>query len=122
MTIDYENFKNRLENEKQLLEKELEKVGHKNPDIQSDWEADSPEDRDVSPADENTLADAAEEYGDNIAIVSTLEKRYNSVKQSLSDIENGKYGLCEICGQEIESDRLEANPSARTCKEHLNVS
>ena len=119
MTIDYEHFKAKLETEKSLLEKELENVGHKNPDDQSDWEADSPEDRDVSLADENTVADASEEYGDNIAVLSALEKRYKDIKQSLSDIEGGKYGLCEACGKEIESDRLEANPSARTCKLHM---
>lgn len=119
MTIDHTHFKAKLEEEKALLEKELETVGHQNPDVKNDWEADSSESRDVSHADENTMADAVEEYGANIAVLSALEKRYNAIKQSLSDIESGKYGLCDVCGQEIESDRLEANPSARTCKIHM---
>ncbi|MBI2086800.1 MAG: TraR/DksA C4-type zinc finger protein [Candidatus Zambryskibacteria bacterium] len=56
-----------------------------------------------------------------MAIVNTLETRYNDIKSGLDKIEHGTYGLCQICGKEIETDRLEANPSARTCIEHMNV-
>src|SRR3989344_1146353 len=121
MAIDYEHFKLKLETEKKLLEKELEKVGRRNPDNLGDWEA-TPglEDRDVSQADENTVADSIEEYEDNGAIVKILEDRYNDIKSGLDKIKHGTYGLCQICGKEIESDRLEANPSSRTCKEHMN--
>lgn len=121
MTIDYEYFKNKLESEKALLEEELEKVGRRNPDNPSDWEA-TPAlaDKDVSAADENTVADSIEEYEDNAAIVSTLEKRYNDIKSGLDKIKHGVYGTCQICGIEIEFDRLDANPSARTCKEHID--
>lgn len=103
------------------MEKELEKVGRRNPDNLGDWEA-TPglEDRDVSQADENTVADSIEEYEDNVAIVKTLEDRYNDIKSGLDKIKHGAYGLCQVCNKEIETDRLEANPSARTCKEHMN--
>lgn len=120
MTIDFEHFKDKLEKEKELVEKELEKVGRVNPDNPSDWEATPPTDRDISQADENTVADAIEGYEDNVAIVKTLEKRYNDIKSGLDKIKHGVYGTCQICGKEIESDRLEANPSARTCKEHMD--
>lgn len=119
MTIDYEHFKAKLEAEKKLLEKELEKVARVNPDNPSDWEATPPVDRDTSQADENTVADAIEGYEGNVAIVKTLEARYNDVKSGLDKIKHGVYGLCQVCQKEIETDRLEANPSARTCKEHM---
>ena len=119
MAIDYEYFKKKLEAEKKLVEKELEKVGRRNPDNPSDWEAE-PTLRDSSQADENTVADAIEELDDNSAIVNTLEKRYNDIRSGLDKIKHGTYGLCQICGKEIEKDRLEANPSARTCKEHMD--
>lgn len=119
MTIDYEHFKNRLENEKQLLESELVKVGRVNPDNPSDWEATPPIDRDNSQADENTVADGVEGYDDNLAIVKTLETRYNDIKSGLDKIKHGVYGICQVCQKEIETERLEANPSARTCKEHM---
>lgn len=118
--IDYEHFKARLEQEQKLLEQEMAKIGRKNPDRKGDWEAVPPADRDQSTADENTVADAIEEYEDNAAIMTTLETRYNDIKSGLDKIKHGTYGVCQICGKEIESDRLEANPSARTCKEHVN--
>lgn len=119
MTIDLEHFKGRLEKEMKLLEQEMEKIGRKNPDKKGDWEA-TPTDRDASGADDNLVADAIEEYEDNAAIMNTLETRYNDLKSALDKIKHGVYGTCQICGKEIENDRLEANPSARTCKEHID--
>ena len=121
MTIDYEHFKEKLLAEKKELEAELVKVGRINPDNPSDWEATPPVDRDTSQADENTVADSIEEYEDNTAIVSTLEKRYNDIRSGLDKLEHKVYGLCQICNKEIELERLEANPSARTCKEHVDA-
>lgn len=118
--IDYDHFKKKLEEEKKTLEKELEQVGRKNPDNPSDWEA-VPGTRDISQADENTVADAIESYEDNNAIVNTLETRYKDIKSGLDKIAKGVYGTCQVCGKEIEIDRLEANPAARTCKEHMPV-
>lgn len=118
MTIDYKHFKNKLEQEKKLLAKELENVGRRNPDNPSDWEA-TPTDRDSSQADENTVADTVEDYEENIAIVNTLETRYNDLRIALEKIKNGTYGLCENCNEEISLERLEANPSARTCLKHM---
>ncbi|HEY4528257.1 MAG TPA: TraR/DksA C4-type zinc finger protein [Candidatus Paceibacterota bacterium] len=121
MPANYEHFRERLEEEEELIEKEMEKVGRRNPDQPGDWEPIPPADREVSSADENLAADAIEGYEDNTAILSTLETRYNDIKSSLDKIKHGTYGLCQVCGKEIEEDRLEANPSARTCKEHIDA-
>jgi len=118
MAIDYEHFKKKLEAEKKLLEEELGKVGRRNPDNLSDWEA-TPIDRDASQADENTVADSIEGYEDNVAIVNTLETRYQDLKSALDKLKHGTYGLCQVCGEEIDAERLEANPSARKCREHM---
>ena len=118
MAIDYEHFKKKLETEKKLLEEELEKVGRKNPDNLSDWEA-TPADKDTSQADENTVADSIEDYEDNVAIVNTLEARYQDLKRALENIKNNTYGLCQVCGEEIDTERLEANPGAPTCRKHM---
>lgn len=37
------------------------------------------------------------------------------IRQSLEDIENGEYGICEDCGMEIAIERLKARPIARRC-------
>ena len=37
------------------------------------------------------------------------------IERSLQDIEDGKYGLCEQCEEEISLKRLKARPTARFC-------
>ena len=37
------------------------------------------------------------------------------IRQSLDNIENGAYGLCEMCGEEISIARLKARPVAMHC-------
>jgi sigma-B regulation protein RsbU (phosphoserine phosphatase) len=41
------------------------------------------------------------------------------VDAALARIDNGSYGLCETCHDPIEADRLENNPLARFCLDHL---
>jgi RNA polymerase-binding transcription factor DksA len=60
-----------------------------------------------------------EEYEENTAVLKNLEIKYNEIKKTLQKIEDGKYGVCEVCGKLIEEDRLEANQAAKTCKEHM---
>ena len=37
------------------------------------------------------------------------------ILNSLEDLENGEYGICEDCGREIALERLKARPIARHC-------
>ena len=37
------------------------------------------------------------------------------IERSLQDIEEGVYGLCEQCGEDISLKRLNARPTARYC-------
>ncbi len=39
------------------------------------------------------------------------------IERSLQDIENGNYGLCEHCEENISVKRLKARPTARYCIE-----
>ncbi len=117
--INTTHFKTLLEEEKKKLEEELSSVGRINPSNPNDWEA-VPEDMNTMRADKNEAADAVEEYEINSAVEAELEKRLTNIKDALVRIENDKYGICLIGGEEIEEDRLNANPSARTCKAHIN--
>ncbi|MGG1688013.1 TraR/DksA C4-type zinc finger protein [Pseudalkalibacillus sp. NRS-1564] len=38
--------------------------------------------------------------------------------KALERIGNGKYGICEVCGNDISTERLAALPTASTCVEH----
>ena len=40
------------------------------------------------------------------------------VENALSRLESGTYGECEVCGKQIEEQRLEALPYATLCMEH----
>lgn len=119
MTVDVEYFKKKLINEKSKIEDELGRVAVKDPGNPSNWEP-APPVRDTSSADENTTADSIEDYEENNAITNSLEARLKDILSGLDKIEKGNYGTCQICNKEIEADRLEANPAARTCKEHIN--
>jgi DnaK suppressor protein len=118
MPINTDKFKKILEEEKNTLETELSKVARQDPDNLSDWEP-LPVDRDVSQADDNTVADSVEQYEDNSAITNTLVARYKDVRSGLDKIEKGVFGTCQVCKKEIDEERLNANPAARFCREHM---
>lgn len=115
---DTAKYKSLLEEEKQRLEAELQTVGRRNPSNPADWEP-VPQ-ATGQEADRNDAADLIEGYEDNTAILKDLEIRYNEVLESLGRIEKGTYGVCAVSGEEIEEDRLTADPAAKTCKAHLN--
>ncbi len=105
MKLDLNHFKDLLIKEKDILEAELKTV------VQDD-------DRDR--ADETEVADDIEELLSNTAVGGQLEIRLKEVKEALAKIDDEKYGICEVCGESIEEDRLTANPAAKTCKLHMN--
>jgi RNA polymerase-binding transcription factor DksA len=116
--LDTNYFKDKLQEELSLVEKELNDIGRRNPENKLDWEAE-PGDMNVHSADPNETADNIEEFEGNTAVLKELEIRYNDIKDALVKIENGTYGICEVSGEPIEEDRLIANPTARTCKKHM---
>lgn len=116
--IDTAKYQSRLLEEKETLEHELATVGRRNPSNPNDWE---PIQQDTGPEPDPTdQADQLEQYKENAAILTDLEARYNDVLDALKRIEDGTYGICEVSGEEIEEDRLDANPTARTSKAHIN--
>lgn len=117
--LDIDYFKEKLEEELFLVEKELNNIGRKNPDNKNDWEAE-PTLMNEDSADPNETADNIEEFEENTAVLKELEIKYNDIKDALKKIEEGKFGICEISGEPIEEDRLIANPAARTCKAHMS--
>ena len=117
MTRNISALQAALEEERALLEKELQSVGRINPENPEDWEPTA--DEVTETAEQESLASEITDFEDRSAIEFELEERYNDIKRALRDIAAGTYGYCNVCNQEIEEDRLHANPAATTCKAHL---
>lgn len=120
MTTDTAQFKAALEKECTELETQLKGLGRKNPDNAEDWEAVEPA-MNEDPAEEAEVAEVISAYENNSAVLNNLEIRLNEVKAALEKINAGTFGTCEVCGAQIEEDRLEANPAAKTCKAHMEI-
>lgn len=112
-----EYFKKKLEEKKAKLEKEMGAVAHQNINAPGDWEPNVP-DMNVLPADPNELADTFEELENTAAVEESFEEDVDLIVEALAKIKKGKYGICEICGKDIEEKRLEASPTAKFCIEH----
>jgi DnaK suppressor protein len=116
--MDIQYFKTKLEEEKQILEGELSRLGIQDP-ATGDWGAILEDDDDSVRSDMNDRGDRDEDFAIKANTLGELEIQYKRIQKALKKIEDGSYGTCEISGQPIEEDRLQANPAARTCKAHI---
>ena len=69
-------------------------------------------------------AQATAERSELLAIVDQLRSAYGEVVHALERLDQGSYGTCGRCGNEIPVERLEALPNARlcmSCKQLLGV-
>lgn len=117
MTIDTNHFKNLLEAEKEKLTADLSEIARPNPTNPGDWDTVPGDSEEISMREE--VADRLEDNEEREATEQTLEARLDEVNLALEKMATDDYGHCEICHMEIETDRLEANPAAATCKAHL---
>ena len=67
--------------------------------------------------EEGENASEVEQFQNDLSVTSDLESKLAKVEAALKRIEDGTYGKC-VGGDEIEEDRLRAEPSAETCIKH----
>lgn len=116
--MDTSHFKQKLEGELKTVERALKDLAVLN-DETGEWEARGSDMETMAPTqDENEFADKLEEFDERREELPALQGRWLEVKRALEKIEDGTYGKCEVSGEEIEGDRLEANPAAKTCIKH----
>ena len=60
------------------------------------------------------------ERGKDIALNEHVEKELDAINKALHAIDEGTYGICEVCSEDIPYDRLKALPTASTCVEHAD--
>ena len=101
-TRDYSKLKERLlEEERQLLhEIEMLDAAVRTGEVDVEVEEGDPE---------------LMEREKNVALLSTLKRRLESVRSALRAMEHGTYGICERCGAEIPIERLEIYPDTSLC-------
>jgi YteA family regulatory protein len=51
----------------------------------------------------------------DIALNEHSEKELEEINHALAKMEQGAYGICEVCGKEIDGERLEVLPTATVC-------
>jgi RNA polymerase-binding transcription factor DksA len=72
-------------------------------------------DYDNHPADQGTET-FMQEMDETTEII--LDEEAARVKQAREALEEGRYGVCEVCGKDIPAERLEAQPESVRCVEH----
>jgi DnaK suppressor protein len=69
------------------------------------------------PRDEGDHAQASERLDLSFMTRERLAERINRLTAALERVIDGTYGQCEVCGRDIERNRLEALPEAARCLE-----
>jgi len=76
--------------------------------------------KDLERANDNAAPDieADEQFGHarTSALKSEIGRAIIQIRKALTRIKIGKYGICEECGQMIDTDRLMIYPEATLCK------
>ncbi|TAL50865.1 hypothetical protein EPN81_01470 [Patescibacteria group bacterium] len=101
-----------LEGEKTRLEKELTGFAHRNlKSSETDFTSDFPN---LGEKEDENASEVAQ-FSDNLSLEDELEKALRDVESALKMIENGTYGTCKYCGQQIDERRLVARPTSTSC-------
>lgn len=105
-----EELKGQLLTEKARIEEELNRIA-KPTTVAGDFSTNFTE----IGTDEDANASEVEEYTDNLAVETTLEKQLKEIIEALERLSAGTYGKCENCDAEIPVERLRAYPAAKKC-------
>lgn len=105
-------LKQKLEEQKVSLEKELESFAKKDKNLANNWDARYPNRENGNMEEE---ADEAQEYDNLLSLEHSLELKLQNVNLALEKIKKGNYGVCEKCRKKIDTERLDACPEAKIC-------
>jgi RNA polymerase-binding transcription factor DksA len=50
-----------------------------------------------------------------------IEAALAAIEQSIAGFDDGSYGRCEICGESVGAERLEARATERRCVTHAHA-
>lgn len=93
-----------------LLKQRLSELDHRLIDIEHDLDEAKPADFEEAASDRES-----DEMLEELGTVGLQEVRM--IEAALKRLDDGKYGICVNCGEEISEARLKAVPHAPLCKE-----
>lgn len=104
-------FKKILLREKGILEKQYRDLEQGNLlASQSDFSGEMPFEDEYAASGTSTF-----ERERDLSLSENVKDLLQKVNEALERIENGTYGICEMCGLPIPEERLEALPYANLC-------
>lgn len=68
-----------------------------------------------APGDEIDEAQRDEDMDLNVSLIEKTEERLTAIRSAFERLDDGDYGICEECGDEISFERLRAMPMACCC-------
>lgn len=106
-TLDIDAIRKDLEDQKARLVDQLDELGATpSGDLRSDLNYG------------DGFADAAAttaERTERLGLVETLKGQLDEVERALERVDEGTYGVCARCGNQIPPERLEARPESTLC-------
>ncbi|HSJ43706.1 MAG TPA: TraR/DksA C4-type zinc finger protein [Euzebyales bacterium] len=80
--------------------------------------------RELGDVDDNFAdsASATAERSEKLTLIEQATDRLADVERALERMDDGEYGICERCGREISTSRLEARPMSVLCVECASAS
>jgi DnaK suppressor protein len=79
------------------------------------YRQDQSEEKESSPGDEMDVARASAAVDTHANLIDRAESRLRLIDEALARVENGTYGICADCGDEIGLERLKVLPFAVRC-------
>lgn len=110
--LDIHSMRNRLQEDRALIVSRMEQTGEYGLENPMSDELGELSLYDNHPAD---IGSELFERGKDVALRDNDKVALQEIDRALHAMDDGTYGICQLCGREIGKDRLEARPSATLC-------
>jgi DnaK suppressor protein len=101
----------RLQRLRQILDREQNHAYERIRELRNEQQQDAA----PSPGDGLDDTSSLAEIETHAGLIEREEDRLKAIEDALSRLERNRYGLCEGCGNEIPTERLQAMPFAAYC-------
>ena len=112
MSVDVDRFRTTLMDERARVEQAIAYLHQETPGTLED------ETEEIFGTNDNHLGDAASGTLDreiDYSLEENSEQVLAQIDEALKRIDDGTFGVCSNCGQQIAEERLEARPWATLC-------